>query len=56
MGTRVSETEKNGQRTVVWKSDYIDAMLATLDAARRHYSEWFHPFPWRELKISEFPN
>lgn len=87
VGTRVSETEKDGQRTVVWKSDYpvrmwnvvggrwdvrrgqgtavyyhpghpynIDAMVAALDAARRHYSEWFHPFPWRELKVSEFPN
>jgi ABC-type transport system involved in multi-copper enzyme maturation permease subunit len=87
VGTRVSEMEKGGQRTVVWKSDHpvrifnivggrwdvrrgqgtaiyyhpghpynIDAMLAALDAARRHYSEWFAPFPWRELKISEFPN
>ena len=27
-----------------------------LDAARRYYSEWFYPFPWRELKLSEFPN
>jgi hypothetical protein len=33
----------------------IDAMVAALDASRRYYSEWFHPFPWRELKISEFP-
>jgi ABC-2 type transport system permease protein len=87
VGARVSETEKDGQRTVVWKSDHpvrlfnvvggrwdvrrgrgtavyyhpghpynVDAMLATLDAARRHYSEWFHPFPWREIRISEFPN
>jgi ABC-2 type transport system permease protein len=87
VGTRVSETEKDGQRTVVWKSDYpvrlfnvvggrwavrrgqgtaifyhpghpynIDEMSAALDAARRYYSEWFHPFPWRELKLSEFPN
>ncbi|HEV2844316.1 MAG TPA: M1 family aminopeptidase, partial [Thermoanaerobaculia bacterium] len=34
----------------------IDKMIGTLDAARRHYSEWFRPFPWRELKISEFPD
>lgn len=34
----------------------VDEMLATLVAARRHYSEWFHPYPWRELKLSEFPN
>ena len=87
VGTRVSETEKDGQRTVVWQSDYpvrlfnvvggrwdvrrgqgtaiyyhpghaynIEEMSAAFDASRRYYSEWFHPFPWRELKISEFPN
>jgi hypothetical protein len=33
----------------------IDAMGKALDAARRYYSEWFYPFPWRELKLSEFP-
>jgi ABC-2 type transport system permease protein len=33
----------------------IDEMSATLDAARRWYSEWFMPYPWRELKLSEFP-
>ena len=36
--------------------DYnIAEMTAALDAARRHYSEWFHPYPWTELKLSEFP-
>jgi ABC-2 type transport system permease protein len=34
----------------------IDEMSGALDAARRYYSEWFRPFPWRELKLSEFPN
>ncbi len=33
----------------------IDEMSSTLDAARRWYSEWFLPYPWRELKLSEFP-
>jgi ABC-2 type transport system permease protein len=33
----------------------IAEMQRALDAARRWYSEWFHPFPWRELKLSEFP-
>jgi len=33
----------------------IEEMSATLDAARRYYSEWFLPYPWRELKLSEFP-
>jgi aminopeptidase N len=27
----------------------------SLDAARRYYSEWFYAYPWRELKLSEFP-
>lgn len=34
----------------------LDAMAATFDASRLWYSRWFHPFPWRELKLSEFPN
>ena len=29
-------------------------MRQSLDAARRYYSEWFYPYPWRELKLSEF--
>jgi ABC-type transport system involved in multi-copper enzyme maturation permease subunit len=33
----------------------VAEMSRTLDAARRYYSEWFYPFPWRELKLSEFP-
>ena len=34
----------------------IDEMIVALDAARHWYSEWFRPFPWRELKLSEFPD
>ncbi len=33
----------------------LDEMGAVLDGARRWYSEWFYPYPWRELKLSEFP-
>jgi ABC-2 type transport system permease protein len=33
----------------------VDEMLEALNAARRHFSEWFYPFPWHELKLSEFP-
>ena len=33
----------------------VEEMSAALDAAREHYSEWFHPFPWERLKLSEFP-
>ncbi len=37
--------------------DYnIEEITRALEGARRYYSEWFHPFPWNELKISEFPN
>jgi ABC-type transport system involved in multi-copper enzyme maturation permease subunit len=33
----------------------VEEMSAALDASRRWYSEWFTPYPWRELKLSEFP-
>ena len=33
----------------------IDEMVEALDAAREYYSKWFRPYPWRELKLSEFP-
>lgn len=33
----------------------VDEMLRTLVAARRYYSQWFCPYPWRDLKLSEFP-
>lgn len=33
----------------------LEAMGEALEAARRYYSEWFHPYPWKELKLSEFP-
>ncbi|WP_158623904.1 M1 family aminopeptidase, partial [Corallococcus llansteffanensis] len=32
----------------------VKEMSRGLEAARRYYSEWFHPFPWKELKLSEF--
>ncbi len=33
----------------------VDEMLECLDGAREHYSAWFYPYPWKELKLSEFP-
>jgi ABC-2 type transport system permease protein len=52
--------EKRGNGTVIYyhpEHEYnIAEMSAAFDASRRWYSEWFHPFPWRELKLSEFPN
>jgi len=31
-------------------------MTLALEGARRHYSQWFHPFPWDELRLSESPS
>ncbi len=33
----------------------IDEISGALDAARKYYSEWFYPYPWQLLKLSEFP-
>ncbi len=33
----------------------IDEMLDAMDNARRYYGEWFGEFPWKELRVSEFP-
>ncbi len=52
-------TEKRGNGTVIYhhpEHDYnVDSMLVALDASRKYYSEWFHEYPWKELKLSEFP-
>jgi ABC-2 type transport system permease protein len=50
---------KRGHGTAIYyspKHPYnVEAMSAAFDAARRWYSEWFFPYPWQELKLSEFP-
>ena len=50
---------KRGNGTAIYYSAAhpynVEEMSATLDAAREWYSEWFLPYPWRELKLSEFP-
>ncbi|MES1241306.1 MAG: ABC transporter permease [Acidobacteriota bacterium] len=33
----------------------LDSMMEALDGARRYYSEWFYPYPWKELRLNEFP-
>ena len=33
----------------------IDEMLSAMNAARQWYGEWFGAYPWKLLKISEFP-
>jgi ABC-type transport system involved in multi-copper enzyme maturation permease subunit len=51
---------RRGKDTVIYyhpgHTYNIDEMCEALDGARRWYSEWFYPYPWRELKLSEFPN
>jgi len=32
----------------------VDEMLSALAAARRWYGEWFAPYPWKTLRLSEF--
>lgn len=33
----------------------VDEMLDALVAARRWYGQWFAPYPYQELRLSEFP-
>lgn len=50
---------KRGNGTALFYHDghryNIEEMSEALDAARRYYGEWFGAFPWKELKVSEFP-
>ncbi|MBZ0268223.1 hypothetical protein K8I85_08705, partial [bacterium] len=32
----------------------LEEMGTALEAARRWYSEWFHPYPWQDLRLNEF--
>ncbi|HEV3386911.1 MAG TPA: M1 family aminopeptidase [Gemmata sp.] len=52
--------ERRGNGTVVYyhpgHSYNIDEISEALDASRKYYSEWFYPYPWKVLKLSEFPN
>lgn len=50
---------RKGQDTAIYyhpgHAYNLDEMMQALDGARKHYSEWFYPYPWKELKLSEFP-
>ena len=50
---------RHGDRTAIFYHPThvynIDELSSGLDAARKYYSEWFYPYPWKELKLSEFP-
>ncbi len=34
----------------------VGEMSDALDAARKYYGAWFAPYPWKELKLTEFPD
>jgi ABC-2 type transport system permease protein len=34
----------------------VDSLLEALNGARRYYAQWYMPYPWRELRLNEFPN
>ncbi len=50
---------RRGKHSEIWHHPAhtynLDEMIETLDAARTHYSEWFYPYPWRDLRLNEFP-
>ncbi len=50
---------REGEGTAIYHHpdhDYnLEEMALALDAARKYYAEWFHPFPWSVLKLSEYP-
>ncbi len=33
----------------------VDSLLQALNGARRYYAAWYAPYPWRELRLNEFP-
>jgi ABC-2 type transport system permease protein len=51
--------ERRGEGAVIYyhpaHTYNIDELLAGLNGARKYYSEWFREYPWKELKLSEFP-
>jgi ABC-2 type transport system permease protein len=33
----------------------VGTLLDALNGARRYYAQWYMPYPWRELRLNEFP-
>jgi ABC-2 type transport system permease protein len=33
----------------------LEEMGTALEGARKYFSQWFYPYPWQALKLSEFP-
>jgi hypothetical protein len=51
---------REGQHTKVFYDERhpynVEEMGLALDSSYRYYSQWFRPYPWQELKLSEFAN
>jgi hypothetical protein len=51
--------ESRGKSTAIWHLPEhgfnVPAMLEALDGSREWYSKWFCEYPWKELRVSEFP-
>jgi ABC-type transport system involved in multi-copper enzyme maturation permease subunit len=51
--------ERKGEGTAIYyHPDHAyntDELMLALNGARKYYSAWFREFPWKELKLSEFP-
>ncbi|MEM6703751.1 MAG: ABC transporter permease [Acidobacteriota bacterium] len=53
------EVERRDGTALFYHRDHtynVEEMSEALASAKRYYSEWFYPYPWQELKVSEFPN
>ena len=51
--------EKSGDAATVFYSartpHNVDTMVKALSAARRNYGAWFGPYPWENLRVTQFP-
>lgn len=49
-----------GETTEIYYSDKhtynVDEISEAIEQARAWYSRWFAPYPWKDLRLSEFPN
>lgn len=53
------EERRKDNTVVYYHPDHpfnVDEISNALAAASKYYSEWFYPYPWHELKLSEFPS
>jgi len=53
------DVHKKGRIKIFYdkKHNYnIEEISLALESALKYYSEWFAPYPWKELKLSEFAN